>query len=195
VPISKALPTRSARPGFTLFETFIVLVIIGVVMAIGLPRIDAFKYRADASAVTVRSLLMQAQRDAVVGQHDLIVSIDTTKHRLILGYDKNNDGAVVVFERIRIQALPEGNKFSKPPTSLNTSGLNDYGSIWATELRTVSGYPSVIFRRDGSVSSALELYTTTSRAKATDYRVATVVQATGRTEYMRYTGTNWKRPQ
>src|SRR6202008_974849 len=127
--------------------------------------------RADASAVTVRSLLMQAQRDAVVGQHDLIVSIDTMKHRLILGYDKNNDGAVVVFERIRIQALPEGNRFSKPPVSLKTSGLNDYGSIFATELRTVSGYPSVIFRRDGSVSSALELYTTTARAKSTDYRV------------------------
>lgn len=181
--------------GFTLFETLIVLMIIGLISAIGLPRIDSFKYKADASAVQVRSLLMQAQRDAVVGQHDLIVSIDTLKHRLILGYDKNNDGAVVVFERIRIQALPEGNRFAAPPAALGTAGLNAYGSIHAEALKTVSGYPSVIFRRDGSVSSALELYTTTARAKNTDWRVSTVVQATGRTEFLRYTGTNWKKPQ
>lgn len=188
-------PTKLLRWGFTLFETLVVMTLIGLIMAIGLPRLDAFKYRADASAVQVRSLLMQAQRDAVVGQHDLIVSIDTTKHRLILGYDKNNDGAIVVFERIRIQTLPEGNRFSRPPVALNTAGLNNYGSIWAEELKTISGYPSVVFRRDGSVSSALELYTTTSRAKATDYRVSTVVQATGRTEYLRYSGAYWKKPQ
>ncbi len=185
----------SARYGFTLFETFIVMVMIGIVMAIGLPRLDTFKYKADASAVTVRSLLMQAQRDAVVGQHDLIVSIDTTKQRLILGYDRNNDGAIVVFERIRIQALPEGNRFAAPPAPVGTPGLTAFGSIYAEALQTVSGYPSVVFRRDGSVSSALELYTTTKRGAPHDYRVSTVVQATGRTEYMRYSGTYWKRPQ
>ena len=186
--------THSRRSGFTMIETVIVLVLIGIMASIGLPRIDAFKYRADGSAVQVRSLLMQAQRDAIVRQHDLIVSIDTVRHRLILGYDQNNDGNVVSFERIRTQALPENNTFAAPPQALGTPGLNAYGGIHAEKLKSISGLPSVVFRRDGSVSSALELYTTTARKKPTDFRVTTVVQATGRTEFRRFTGTGWKRP-
>jgi type II secretory pathway pseudopilin PulG len=178
-----------------MLETMIVLVILSLIAAMGLPRIDSFKYKADASAVQIRSLLMQAQRDAIVGQHDLIVSVDTVKHRLILGYDRNNDGAVVVFERIRIQALPEGNLFARPATPLSTPGMNDYGAIRAENIKMVSGYPSVIFRRDGSVSSPLELYSTSARKRNTDFRVTTVVQATGRTDFLRFTGTNWKKPQ
>ena len=183
------------RRGFTMIETILVLVIIATVSAIGLPRVDFFKYRADAAAVQVRSLLMQAQRDAIVRQHDLIVSIDTSGQRLILSYDQNNDGSIVSTERIRVQSLPENNKFSAPPTALSgTSGLNDYGAIRARAVTKMGGYPSVVFRRDGSVSSPLELYTTTARQKPADYRVTTVVEATGRTAILRYTGSTWKAP-
>lgn len=184
-----------SRRGFTMIEALLVLVIIGVVSAIGLPRLDVFKYRSDATAVTIRALLMQAQREAVVGQHDLIVSIDTVGHRMVLGFDKNNDGNVVTTERIRTQALPENSRFAAPPTAMGTSGLNGYGAIYAEKVKSVSGYPSVIFRRDGSVSSALELYTTSARGKSKDWRVTSVVQATGRTEYLRYNGTGWVRAQ
>jgi prepilin-type N-terminal cleavage/methylation domain-containing protein len=179
------------RSGFTMIETILVLVIIGTVAAIGLPRLDVYKYRSDATAVMIRSLLMQAQREAVVGQHDLIVSIDTVKHRMMLGFDKNNDGTVALTERIRTQALPENSRFSRPATAMSTSGMNDYGAIRAEGLKSVSGYPSVVFRRDGSVSTPIELYTTSARGKATDWRVASVVQATGRTEYLRWNGAKW----
>jgi prepilin-type N-terminal cleavage/methylation domain-containing protein len=181
------------KRGFTMIETILVLVIIGVVAAIGLPRLDAFKYRSDGTAVMIRSLLMQAQREAVVGQHDLIVSIDTLKHRMVLGFDKDNDGTVEVSERIRTQALPENSKFASPPQALGTSGLTAYGAIYAEGLKNVSSMPSVVFRRDGSVSSALELYTTSVLKRAKDFRVTTVVQATGRTEFLRYDGKSWVR--
>lgn len=183
---------RPLRAGFTLIETIIVLLIIAMVSAIGLPRVDFFKYRADAAAVQVRSLLMQAQRDAIVRQHDLVVSIDTAGHRLILSYDQNNDGAIASTERIRTQSLPEQNRFAAPPAALGTAGLNNYGPIRARRLRTMSGHPSVVFRRDGSVSSSLELYTTSQRAIPSDFRVTTVVEATGRTTIMRYTGSAWR---
>jgi type II secretory pathway pseudopilin PulG len=182
---------RAGRIGFTMLETIIVLVLIGTVLAIGLPKIDSNRYKADAGAVTLRSLLMQAQRDAIVRQHDLIVNIDTGKARLILGYDRNDDGTIQMTERVRIQALPEGDRYTIPPAYLTEDGMMTYGAYRGNAIKTVSGYPSVIFRRDGSVSSALELYVSTRRAKKSDFRVVTVVQATGRTAYMRYIGSSW----
>lgn len=181
--------------GFSLVEMLIVVSILGLVLAMGLPRIDPNRYKADAAAVTLRSLLMQAQRDAIVRQHDLIVNIDTAKARLILGYDKNDDGNIQMTERVRIQALPEGDRYMRPPSYLTESGMDEYGSYRGNAIKTVSGLPSVIFRRDGSVSSALELYVSTKRAKNSDFRVVTVVQATGRTSFQRYVGTAWKAAQ
>ena len=183
------------RSGFTMIETLLVLAIIGIVAAIGLPKLDVYKYRSDATAVMIRSLMMQAQREAVVGQHDLIVSIDTIKHRIILGFDKNNDGSIAEGERIRTQALPDQSKFVNPSNPLGTSGLNAFGPIRAEMITTLSGFPSVIFRRDGSVNTTLELYTTSARNRPKDRRVTTVIQATGRTEYQRWNGTAWVKGQ
>ncbi len=183
---------RVARAGFTMIETLIVLVIIGVMAAIGLPRLDFFRYRADGAAVQVRALLMQAQRDAIVRQHDLVVSIDTSRGRLILAYDQNNDGLIAASERLRIQSLPENNRFARPPKNLGASGLTEFGPLRARAVKTVSGFPSVVFRRDGSVSSPLEVYTTSARGSDRDFRVTTVVEATGRTAILRYNGAAWK---
>lgn len=183
------------RNGFSMIELLLVLVIMGVVASIGLPRLDVFKYRSDATAVMIRSLMMQAQREAVVGQHDLIVSIDTLKHRIILGFDKNNDGSIAEGERIRTQALPEQSRFITPSTPLGTTGLSAFGPIRAEFIQTLSGLPSVVFRRDGSVNTTLELYTTSARNRPKDWRVTTVIQATGRTEYQRWNGSAWVKGQ
>ncbi len=183
------------RTGFTMIETLIVLAIIGLVTAIGLPKLDVFKYRSDATAVMIRSLMMQAQREAVVGQHDLIVSIDTVGHRIILGFDKDNDGSIASGERIRTQALPDQSRFITSSNPLSTSGLNSFGPIRAELIQTTSGLPSVVFRRDGSVNTTLELYTTSARNRPKDWRVTTVIQATGRTEYQRWNGSAWVKGQ
>ena len=182
---------RRRRPGFTMVETVIVLIILGVIAAIGLPKLNVFKYKGDAAAIELRTLLMQAQRDAIVYQHDLIVMVDASRNRVIIGFDKNNDNVITSAERVRIRALPDNDRFSAPPQTLNTPGLSGSNGILSDNFQIISGYPSVIFRRDGTVSANLELYTTTKRGDPKDFRATRVLPATGRTEYFRFNGSAW----
>ena len=46
---------NALRAGTTMIETMIVLIIVGVLLGLGLPRIDVYKYRADANAVVIAS--------------------------------------------------------------------------------------------------------------------------------------------
>jgi hypothetical protein len=49
--------------------------------------------------------------------------------------------------------------------------------------------PSVIFHRDGSTSSDLEIYLQNAYKRRTDYRAISVTRSTGRTELYRLSGT------
>jgi hypothetical protein len=60
-------------------------------------------------------------------------------------------------------------------------------------LQTLSGLQSVIFRRDGSASTDLEIYVTTRDAVKVEYRAVTVTASTGRTEMYKWNGTAWLR--
>src|SRR6476620_9128427 len=103
-----------ARPGFTMAELMVVVVIAGMMIALAIPRIDTTKWRADAIATIVRTTLQYAQRQAITRQHDMVVSFDTTGQRIRTFWDGDNSGTITGTERVTWRGLDVGILFTDP---------------------------------------------------------------------------------
>jgi hypothetical protein len=148
------------------------------------PVIAVDRVHADAAAHRVRAAMRQAQRMAQVQQHNVLVSFDTSKHRIRIVEDSNNDGSLNAGERVAWRPLEQADDFSRPP--LRLGGAAAKGSIWGNKLITRDGYPSLVFDRSGSPSSELEIYLR-SRQRGRESRRAVAVSAgTGRTDWYTY---------
>ncbi len=172
------------RPGFTLAETMIVLVIGGLMITLAIPRVDTSKYKADAVAQIVRTTLQNAQRNAITRQHDIIVSFDTTGERIRLIWDANNDGQANPGERITYYGLENGILFTDPSVS-GVSGTAISTPVGGSNVVKLDGLPTVTFHRDGSVSSDAEIYISIPARGPKIYRAITLTQATGRVDWYR----------
>ena len=181
--------TGSTRPssGMTLIEIVIVLGIMSVVTAMGLPRLDMSQYRADAAAAQVASVFQTAQRTSLTRQYDVIVSVDTLKNGLRIAEDVNNNGTIEVSEWKFWRPLGQSNRFVVPPKGLSAPTVTK--SVVGAQLTTIDMMPSVVFHRDGSVSSNAEMYVASTYRARTDYRAISVTRATGRSEVFRLGGT------
>ncbi len=178
-------------PGFTLAEIMIVLVMVGVLMAIAAPRVDFTRYRVDAAVQNLRSVLMQAQRTALLRQFDVVVSIDTAHQALKTAEDLNNDGIIQPNEHKRTYTLNDGMSFAVPPTGLDSAVS---GSLVGAQLGHMDGLPTITFHRDGAATSNLELYLATPIGPTRSYRALRLIRGTGRTDWYRYDAgaSKWK---
>lgn len=137
---------RRQRGGFTLTEVIFVCVLMGLFMAIAVPRIDFQRVRVDSAALQVASQLLLAQRIAVMNQYDVRVSFDSVKSTLIVHQDKNGNGTVESGELTRTEPLGEGAQYSHKGAVL-------YGAGPAlTFEKDAVGRPTVVFHRNGSAS-------------------------------------------
>jgi type II secretory pathway pseudopilin PulG len=168
-------------------ELVIVLGIVSVVSAMGLPKLDLSRYRADAAAQQVRSVFQTAQRTSLTRQYDVIVSVDTVQGGLRIAEDVNNNGSIEVSEWKFWRPVGQGNRFAVPPKGISSATVTK--SVVGPQLSTVDLLPSVIFHRNGSASSDAEIYVLSSYRNRMDYRAITVTRATGRSESFRLGGT------
>jgi prepilin-type N-terminal cleavage/methylation domain-containing protein len=181
---------HSARRGVTLIEMMIVVVLMSLVSALALPRINFAQFRSDDAVRAVRTSLQTAQRLAVTRQYDVIVSFDTVKQQIRIADDLNNNYRIDAGERVTYVPLDEGVKFASPgqhglsgPTSASVVGPN---------VQSISNMPSVVFLRSGSASTYLEVYLTAGGNNGeTEWRAVQVTQATGRTVWYRYLAALW----
>lgn len=181
--------TFGRRTGYTMIEMLMVVCVVGMLALISVPKGYVQTYQLDAAARSVRMALQNAQRLALTRQLNVIVSFDVDHNRIRTVEDNNNNGSVNTGERTTYVNLEDGAHFATPAAGVNGSVSS---SIVGSGLQMSGGLPSVIFRRDGESSSDLEVYVTSKRAAANDYRAITVVQSTGRTDWYKYIDAAWK---
>jgi Tfp pilus assembly protein FimT len=180
--------TSDRRTGTTLVETIFVIILIAILAALAIPKINLPGFRADASARQTRMALQVAQRLAVTRQYNVIVSFDTVKQTIRIVEDLNNNGVADSGERVTWHPLTDGTRFAAPPVGI-------YGpvaqSVSGNSIQMIDGMPSVIFMRSGAATSDVEVYLT-SLSPALDYfRGIAVTQPTGRTIYEKYVNGTW----
>lgn len=184
-----ACGSRRHRAGFSLLEIMTTLVIAGVIMGWAFIKLDPRRNQADAGILVVKTVMQQAMRNAVQRQHDILVSFDVAGNRLRYVEDVNNNGAVDVGEKVLWRPLENQTKFA-PPAEVIAGGYA-LAAVVGGRLRTVDGYPTVIARRGGSLSSDLQVFVTSLRGFRDDYRAVAVTQPTGRVETYTYAGATW----
>ncbi|NIS32581.1 MAG: prepilin-type N-terminal cleavage/methylation domain-containing protein, partial [Actinobacteria bacterium] len=87
--------------GFTLIEMLVVVTVIGILVGMAAPKIDATEFRMRGAVREVGTTLLAAQGQAVMRQHDVVVAIDTVGRRLRVHSDADNDGVVDEGEAVR----------------------------------------------------------------------------------------------
>ncbi len=184
-----------ARDGFSLIEMLVAMIIIGLLSAIVIPRLDTSKTRAKAAALRVGATLLAVQREAIGKQHDMVVMIDTAGRRLRILDDSTNDGIWNNNERVRSVEIADGIQFGRPAgVTARPFGSNP---VNFTTVEPTTGLPAMVFYRNGSAKEYGGLYISSPKAMSGGTKEGVFAlelsRATGRAEWYNWNGSAWKR--
>ena len=184
----------AARQGFSMIELLSVIVIMGLLTAIALPKSGLSSYQANSGAQVVSSALAYAQRQAISRQADTRVGFDIANNRMRIHEDKNNDNIIDADERVTFANLPEGITFGR-----GSAAARPMGAEVVNFTRSQGVLPLLTFHRDGSTSEDGGVYVTTiaglSIDRKADVRAVEIARATGRTTWYSYATGTWKERQ
>jgi prepilin-type N-terminal cleavage/methylation domain-containing protein len=185
---------RHGNHGFTLIELLMVIVIIGTLTGILVPRIDVAHYQVNSVVQALSTTMAAAQREAITKQHDIILTFDDANREVRLVWDADSDGDIDLGERVKAVPVEERVMFG-----LGGAPARPFGEEAINFNKVVDGLPALTFHRNGSASGVGGFYLTTVAAqngagdRSRDTRAVEIVRATGRTEWWRFNGSEWIR--
>ncbi len=183
------------RDGFTVIEMLIAMIIIGILAAMMIPRLDTSKIRAKAAALRLGTTLLAVQREAIGKQHQMVVMIDTAGRRMRILDDSTNDGTWNNGERVRSVEIADGIKFGRPASV--TARPFGNSPINFTNVEPTTGLPAIIFYRNGSTQEYGGIYISSPKAMSGGTKegiwAIEITRATGRAEWYNWNGSSWKR--
>jgi hypothetical protein len=168
-----------------------VMVIIGLVVGIAIPRTGHSSYLANSGARVLATTLAYAQRQAISQQADIRVAFDVANNQIRIHEDRDNDNVIDVGERVGFTSLPEGVVFGRGAAVPRALGP---GPVTFTQTQGL--LPVLVFRRDGSASENGAIYVSTLQGlrigRSFDTRAVEVARATGRVSWFSYGTGSWK---
>ncbi|HSR90805.1 MAG TPA: GspH/FimT family protein [Gemmatimonadales bacterium] len=186
-----------SRQGFTLIEILTALVIMAIIAALAIPRLNLDGYKVSSAVRGVTAGLTYAQRLAVSLQSDVRVSFDSTRRRLRVHEDVDNDGVIDPGERVTYTNLEEGVTFGRGTANPITYSDGNTGSGTFNFVGTQGGIPCVVFRRDGSASENGGFYLNTIKGlvsgRTNAVRAGEIVRSSGRVIWYSYATGAWTR--
>ena len=175
-------PRAGGALGVTLLEMLLVIVMIGILSAIAMSKLDWKRYQADAAGRGAMAELATTQRLALSLQSNMKITFpDSTRMKIL--EDANNDGLAGLGERVRFVVLDNNFYFGKAnapdvPSPEDPSTLNN-----------------ITFHRDGSAdkSATLYLHGPGDDPYCKHCRAVAINRATGRVVWYTYATGSWKR--
>ena len=185
-------PQRRSRAGFTLMELVMVLTVSGILMTIVVPRIDVQRFQLDTAVQEVASAISSSRGQAILKQHDYVLTFDQDNDRFFVLADANNNGEVDEGEENRVTELSEGVKFSRGGATAIRGESN--GVSFKKKAREL---PALKFHRNGASSEEGIIYLTSVRADAADgseqdTRALKIERSTGQVICMTFRTETWE---
>jgi type II secretory pathway pseudopilin PulG len=175
-----------------MIELLMIVVIIGLMALLVLPKIRTGSVAVDTAVRTVNLSVMVAQRDAVSRQHNVIIAFDTVAHTVRTVWDVNNNGTVDTGERAHPFLLPEAVILGRPASVPKLGGASEVSPASRGNARG----PLFIMMRSGGIDRSDVVYFTTKRSLTgadKDVRALAIARATGRAMWYKWSTSGWKR--
>ncbi len=166
------------------------MAVAGILMLIGIPRIDVARFQLDAAMREIGSAVAVARGRAILRQHDYVLMFD--EDGFVLLEDTNNNGKTDAGEERRAVQLPERVRFDRGGA---TPILSLTKAISFT--KTAEQLPALTFHRKGAASEEGVIYLTSVRAagadtNSQDTRALQIERATGRVRCFTYRTLAWQ---